>query len=524
MPGKKHNDTERRLLRKWIDRPASYPQPLLKLVRIASKMGDDGAPAGTGLRGIKGLAVPFNYPLIAICGKNGVGKSTVLALSALAFNAPASWYVSRGHLQMLPTAADRDHFIFPDFFHHTEGDISPDGITISWHYHINGAEKVVEFQKTGNRWARYTGRPERTLDYAAMNRVLPATELRALRRTFAPGCGASVTSLNTDFRKHLSDILGRKYAAADVRSLRGSSLQACKADASYTGFNMGAGESSLIILMNLLQRLPKGGLLVIEEVELGLHHEAQARLAQKLLKIALDKELQVVCTTHSEPFLDALPREARLLIRRNDDAHDVIPAPTTRYAVHEMSGELKPELHIYCEDGFAARLLDQCLTGEQRPRVRIASIGSDVSVVRQIVAHERGGHKVTAVAVLDGDRAQAQIDEMLASAIGGGIEVTPTIFTLPGSGQSPESWALTELAKRAYTQNLARELGCTDSESAEHIKSMSTVPDPHDIFHRLAQRTGIDRDECARRVASAVSRRHPQLDPLRESITKALGT
>lgn len=524
MPGKSLNDYEKRLLRKWRDRPATYPQPILKLIRIASKAGDDGAPTGTGLRGIKGLAVPLDYPLVAICGKNGVGKSTVLALSALAFNSPNAWFVSRGHLQMPPSAKDRDHFIFPDFFHHTDGDISPDGITISWHYHVGGAEKIIEFQKTGNRWARYDGRPERHADYAAMNRVLPATELRALRRTFAPGCGAAVSSLNPEFRKHLSDILGRKYEAADVRSLRGSSLQACKSEASYTGFNMGAGESSLIALLNMLQRLPKGGLLVIEEAELGLHHEAQARLAQKLIRIAYDKDLQVICSTHSETFLDALPREARLLIRRNDDAHDVIPAPTTRYAVHEMSGELKPELHVYCEDGFAAQLINECLTGAQRPRVRVVSIGSDVAVVRQIVAHERSGHKIAAVAVLDGDNSEAEVRAMVASAVGEGKEVVPTIFSLPGEGQSPEGWALVELAKRDYRQNLARELGCSDAESAEHIKNMATVPDSHDIFHRLAQRTGIDRDECARRVASAVSRRHPQLDALRKSITDTLGT
>lgn len=521
MPGNSLNTHEDRLGRKWAAR-AEYPSPLLTQIRISSKMDDKGAPVGTGLRGIKGLVIPFKYPVVAICGKNGVGKSTVLALSALAFSSPNKWFVSRGNLQPRSSAKDRDHFVFPDFFHHVDGDTSPDGINITWHYSVAGAEKVVNFEKTGPRWARYEGRPERHIDYAAMNRVLPATELRALRTTFKAGCRATINSLDEGFCKRLSDVLGRKYTKADVRKVKGSSLHACKTEASYTGFNMGAGESSLIALMNMLQRLPKGGMLVIEEVELGLHHEAQARLAQHLVRVALEKHVQIVCSTHSETFLDALPRQARLLIRRNGDTHDVVEAPTTQYAVHEMSGLLKPELFIYCEDGFAANLIHECLQPAQRPRVRVVSIGNDVAVVRQIVAHERGGYKVKAIAVLDGDRTKERADAMVASEVGAGKPVEPTVCLLPGAGAPPEAWALTELARREYSQNLARELGCTDAEASGHVTNMSTVPDHHAIFHRLSERTGFDINECSRRVASAVSRRHPQLDALRESIRSAL--
>lgn len=522
MPGRSPNDNETRLFRKWENQPQSYPMPLLRQIDISSESDEAGNPVGTGLRGIRGLSVPFNSPVVAICGKNGVGKSTILALAALAFNSPVGWFVSRGHFQIRPRTGDRDHFGFPDFFHHADGDSAPNGIRIVWRYSNAGVSSSLEFEKRSNRWLKYSKRPERNLDYAAMSRVLPATEIRALRRNFSLGCGARVESLQPAYRTRLSAVLGRAYNEADVRRVGDFALNACRAESTYTGFNMGAGESSLIALMSVVQRLPPGGLLVIEEVELGLHHEAQVRLAQLLVATALERSLQIICSTHSEAFLDALPKRCRLLIRRVGENHEAVEAPTTRFAVHEMSGELRPELIVYCEDGFAADLIEACLDANQRRRVRMVPIGSDRAVVRQLVAHERGRLRPRAMAVLDGDIGRPEIDGMVRSEAGENHRLTLAITQLPGAALPPERWALAELGGRAYAGNLASLMNCTAPEVAEHVRAMGLEADHHEIFHRLFQRTGVDRAECSRRIARAVSDRHPQLDPLRDAIRARL--
>jgi predicted ATP-binding protein involved in virulence len=78
MFGVRLNDTERNLL-KWWQNSQSFPYAILR--RISS----NGDP---GLRGIHELSLDFNYPLTVVCGKNGCGKTTALAVAALEFHFP----------------------------------------------------------------------------------------------------------------------------------------------------------------------------------------------------------------------------------------------------------------------------------------------------------------------------------------------------------------------------------------------------------------------------------------------------
>jgi len=82
MPGAHLNSSECRLL-KWWKNSNNFPYPILKQISIK---GDPG------LRSIKDLSIEFKYPLTVICGKNGVGKTTILALAALAYHSPEEHY------------------------------------------------------------------------------------------------------------------------------------------------------------------------------------------------------------------------------------------------------------------------------------------------------------------------------------------------------------------------------------------------------------------------------------------------
>src|SRR5262249_4878080 len=150
-------------------------------------------------------------------------------------------------------------------------------------------------------------------------------------------------------------------------SLRGAQAPG----SSYSSFNMGAGEDVVIELLFELQSVPAGSLVVIEEVELGLHPEALRRFARHLLEIMWAKKLQVVASTHIHHFLDAIPRSARVLIQRQGAIHEAVMGPTARYATGIMSGVSDPELHIYCEDPMAERVIAAALTPELRRRVAI---------------------------------------------------------------------------------------------------------------------------------------------------------
>ena len=133
---------------------------------------------------------------------------------------------------------------------------------------------------------KYETRPKRPIHYFGASRVLPAIERNVLRGHFRLNRSQhKIVKLDDDFRNIFCEILGRNYSAANVTQAEKYSLRSCEYGSSYTSFNMGAGEDILLELLYYLQEAPIGSLIVIEEIELGLHPEAQRKFAKELLEI-----------------------------------------------------------------------------------------------------------------------------------------------------------------------------------------------------------------------------------------------
>jgi predicted ATPase len=514
MPGRRLNDNERHLLNFWQNPPQNLQRPFLRSIEIGG---------GTGLRGINGLVLPFRYPITAICGGNGAGKSTILALAALAFHSPAGWYVHRGNTAGKNVVGDRTYYTFSDFFMTSATEAPPNGVSVTWRYTINrDNDSSTTFTKRRG-WGRYASRPTREVDFVPLGRILPAYEMSGVRSTFLnPACRHDTASLNPEFRRLLSYIIGKPYELAEVQQTRRYSIQRCEAGAVYTGFNMGGGEACIIGLLHLIQRMPRGGLLVIEEIEAGLHPEAQAKLAEVLITLCLQKQLQIICSTHSHSFIDSLPRQARLLLKKTGDDHFLFENPSTRFAMHEMTGHVQPELTIYCEDNVAAMLISEALPMNNRARVKVQDIGSGATVIRQGVSHLRSGFPMRAFCVLDGDCAEANVRQWINSEAGNRAEITPEVMTLPGGGLPPERWLVQQLLHPAYRASFAQCFGCTEPEAHAHIEALQVEIEHHDIGYVLHRRTNIGSIDCIQRTVKAIAPRHPQLDALREKVQQLL--
>ena len=512
MPGRHLRNEEKRLLRFWENPPDNLRRPLLRSIEIAG---------GSGLRGLDGVLIPFRYPITAICGKNGSGKSTVLALAALAHHSPANWYVHWTNTRYRPSKSteDRSYYIFPDFFFYGPDEQVPNGVEITWRYYSNGAEASVKFKKLRKQWGKYARRPEREIDYAPLSRIIPAHEMNAVRGAFArANPQATILKFDDQYRNYLAYIMGADYRDAEILKTDRLTFSNCETDISYSGFNMGGGENCVAHLLHLLNKLPAFGLLVVEEIESCLHPEAQKRLAEVLINISDQKKIQVVCSTHSEVFLDALPRQARILLRKQDNGNPVVEDPSTRFAIYEMTGEVQPELTIYCEDQAAAILIEEAIPYEDRRRLRILNVGSDVTVVRQGVCHLRGGFPGACFCVLDGDTTPNQIAGWLTSEANDDPDISPPVSILPGDNLPPEGWVLDQLALEDYRNEFAGQLGCDRAEARGHVDAMRVELDHHDIAYTLCRRTGFDKRECIRRIMKSIAPRHPGLDELRRKI------
>ncbi len=514
MPGRRLNTEELRLKTYWQSPGASKGYVRLSEIQISG---------GTGIRGIKDLVVPFRYPVTAICGKNGVGKTTILALAALAHHPPSGWTARRNSVTAGTSTSGRKHHVLNDFFYQSSGDVPLKNVTIKWTYVIRGDLKELSYSKVGNKRIRYSKRPAREVDYLSVSRVVPAHEMRALRKAFATNVRLSAyVKLGADIIRPTAYILGKGYESASISTKRKHQLHKCKANAIYTSFNMGAGESCLFALVEATDRIPKGGLLIIEEPEMGLHPEAQIRLARHLIHVACEKRIQIICSTHSESFIDALPREARLLLRKDGPKHEVVPAPSTRFAMHELAGDLRPELRIYCEDKYARRLIEESVPSDIRSRIEVTPVGSSTALARQIVSHVRGRNRLSAIALFDGDVSQLEMERMLISESEGNNSIKDICRILPGNGINPESWTLSELSRGPYLKMLAETLRCTLAQARGHVDAIKINMDSHNIGHELHLRTGRDEDDCISCLARSVATRHPQFDSIRDFIRRLL--
>lgn len=109
---------------------------------------------------------------------------------------------------------------------------------------------------------------------------------------------------------------------------------------------------------------------------MGIHTEALGSLAAVLVEIARKRQLQIICTSHSASFIDGLPRESRILVRRRPAGHSCITGVTTRTALSDLSGTATPELRVVCEDELARQILEVSLPQSIRRRIQIIPVGS----------------------------------------------------------------------------------------------------------------------------------------------------
>lgn len=511
MPGRRLSQDEHDLLNLWESAPPGLRRPYLESIAVAG-----------GLRGIDELLVPFRYPISALCGKNGVGKSTVLALATLAHHAPPAWNVPSWLYQPRVARSDRSYYRFGDFFLRSSGEQTFDGVSVTWNYRASASPDPVTFTKTASRWGRYDRRPEREVAFSPLSRLVTAHEVAGVRSAFVKRpANVDASQLSDQARRQLSYIMDRQYSLAEIQEVGRHSLQRARSNVEFTGFNMGGGESYLIYLLDTLHELPPGSLLAIEEIEAGLHPQAQIRLSKVLVENCLRRQTQVICTTHSEAFLDALPRQARILLTRRGSGHEAIERPSTRFAIHEMTGETKPELTIYCEDLAARVLIEEALPHNVRLRVAVREVGDYVTVVRQGVSHLRSGYAMRALCVLDGDCVCSEIETQIANERGSNASLRPAYLILPG-GVAPEQWVMDQLRISDYRNELAEQFNCPVDSAIGIAESLEAELDHHNLGYRLEQLTGRDSTDCLRLTMRSVAAIHPQLDDLRLTIERLL--
>jgi predicted ATPase len=514
LPGAHLSGLEKSLAKRW-HAPHGDPFPKLRGVTVR---GDPG------LRGIREMRIEFAFPVTAICGTNGSGKTTALALACLAFDGEegrakrSKWSPRRSEFP--------PYYTFADFFFKGPGDPDVTGVRIEWEYEGAGIPgDRLTITKGSTKWMHYERRPTRPVFYVGERRILPAIEHSVLRHHFRPGQFAVRKPLGPDYCARLAAVMDRPYKSAESMYSGWYAVRTCESGAPYSSFNMGAGEDVLIELFGTLQDCPPGSLIVVEEIELGLHPAAQRRLSRQLMELSKEKQLQIIVSTHSPDFIDSLPAAGRVLLRAADGRHDVFAAPTTRFAMGDLTGRAMAELFVYCEDDTARAITEEALTGDVRGRVNVIPIGSKSELLTQAKAHIRTGLGHPLIVLWDGDVADAEhrqrLEEVRALANARGVRFGSAY--LPGAS-APEDWLVDTLDCEEGFAALTEELRMPDVTSCPRLVSSLQCCASHDVAYKVHEETGRDEGEAIRVLARAVVRMPSDpLRPIAQAIERALG-
>jgi hypothetical protein len=280
--------------------------------------------------------------------------------------------------------------------------------------------------------------------------------------------------------------------------------------AAYSEFHMSAGERALLRISKDISRL-KGALVLIDEVEAGLHPYTQQQFMLELQRLALRNDLQIIVTSHSPVVLESVPTEGRVFLERTRD--NVIVQPAFRDVFQRaFYGRPQDKLSVLCEDDVGEALI---LGVMDRLNPLMQLTPDDITVGRDTGKDQFAQHIHTLgkfklldefVFVLDGDARPVEA-AMLDAAMTYNRTIRPLF--LPGNGP-PETWIYSEL--ESDTQRYAEDLGVMNLETT--LKQLRQQFDnasdkPTNVakarFATLADTLGRTSVDIARRVGRIAS-------------------
>ncbi|CAJ9446621.1 bacteriophage protein [Burkholderia pseudomallei] len=210
-------------------------------------------------------------------------------------------------------------------------------------------------------------------------------------------------------------ILGRDYVSARMvrHSLypgnRGEDLSVIfDRGRQYSEAFAGSGEVAAVSAVVQVLKAPAFSLILLDEPETSLHPGAQRTLLRFLLEQIKLKKHQIVVSTHSPEFLDGLPANAVKVFEDNGNGHARILGSCSPYVALNRLGKLPhAKKRVLVEDELAKILVRRAAAGldageAQALEILVAPGGAAALVQHHIPAAMTSGDDV--FVLLDGDQ------------------------------------------------------------------------------------------------------------------------
>ncbi len=406
-------------------------------------------------RRLGGLTLPIAQRLTLIAGRNGIGKSTVLALISNASGLSRKGKSRNSYFDKLPQANLHEIIQLSGDRDFVEDEAKKPNIFLKYRAGSESFEKKCNVTKRSPSGFRIVPRnepkgqrivgPYKILAdgkvpiptiYLGMIRMLPIGEaeetLQRAKSTPHPDDAKFLDEftkkiIHTGAHQDSPEITAQWVA--DTKKL---SLHPPYGGYDSTGVSLGqdslsAIATALVSFQKLKRELPNypGGILVIDEIDAGFHPQAQVKLFHELKTQANRLSLQIVATTHS----------LTMLAEAHTEIHQVPDPENRRDAIVYLQGGLpvelldvsdyqaihddmylnlrkppeQPVVKVYVEDDEAALFLGAILTPTRlkviasRTQRRIKIISARVGCANLVGLLKADEYFKTVLIVLDAD-------------------------------------------------------------------------------------------------------------------------
>jgi predicted ATPase len=366
-------------------------------------------------RHIKDLTLSFASPVSVISGANKSGKTTVLlAIACSHFEFKKRNYAN----------GKTARHTWSDVLKFTSHDVQ----AVDWTYHLSiktGTKREVRRgqRKAATRKWNGVGKKESQIKgvqvvYMDLDRILPARYFSsALHKKSQSATATDVSANNQQFIDDcLSYIFQHEYSLKKIANHLGEDVLGFTGESNkYSSYNCASGEDVLSRILIDSIDAPKNSLILIDEIELGLHPAVQRRLMDIIFEISDRDQKQFIITTHSSTIISSVPEEARIFIDRKGDSHEPIARISINAALSKMDSKNYPLIDLFCEDDVAKKILEKalqqinklCVPGVHSRLVNLVVSGSADTTFANFLARKRtydsvkikSGHSC----VLDGD-------------------------------------------------------------------------------------------------------------------------
>jgi AAA15 family ATPase/GTPase len=436
------------------------------------------------LRGFQEKQVNFDFPVTALIGPNGGGKTTILGAAGLI------------HKEIKPKRFFAKNNVF-------------DNSMSNWKVDYYIIDKDLDMYNLvfksasygGYKWSRSS--IHRYIAVFGIARTVPPSEKIEFSRYAASTFKVKedqMHKLDKSVSTAVGKIIGKdvsKYTEiridekGSVTFLTGVTTEGIE----YSEFHFGAGESSVIRMITSIELMPENSLILIEEIENGLHPIATRKMVEYLIDVAIRKKIQTIFTTHSNEALIPLPTKA-IWVASNGDLYQ---GKLDINSLRAITGQIDAKLAIFSEDKFSKEWLESIirLNGlEIFELIEVHGLEGDGIAVSVNKHHNIDPTKASpSICFIDGDSMQKE-------------SLPDKIFRLPGLG--PESYIydklLDKIAEVKGKLSVALHLPYDKADIVEQtIKDIRTTNrDEHLLFAQVGEKLGFISENIVRNAFLAI--------------------